>query len=164
MPAEKDKNAPAEQNALLNAVSIASYPVSGVIGYKVAEAQIRDEAVKNLSHDGLLKELQRKREETGGRLVQEINSPHSRPMGVISRELEQVEKSFYEGRAALFEKMGVKTTREHWSHLRSSEKFNAIIQGATVASIIIGATILVTQSKHLFSGLLGESDDQSPPR
>lgn len=145
----------------LDIAAIASYPIGLYAGYKVTDVQIRDEATKNLSHTGLYYDILHTRETQGEALREELRVGNARSVDEISKDLQAIENTFYKDRTAILEKAGVKTTSDYWAHLRASEKFGAVIQGATVSSIIIGAAILMTQSKGIFKSLFGSDKDKS---
>jgi hypothetical protein len=167
MTQEKDKTPPSPESLksgtekALDVAAIASYPVGLIAGYKVATTHVRDEATRNLSHTSLYKDLQEIRQQKGNALREELESKSARPIETITKELQELESTFYKGRTERLEKAGIKSTRDYWKHLRASEKFGAVIQGATVSSIIIGAVILMTQSKDIFKDLFDKDKSNS---
>jgi hypothetical protein len=166
IPAAADGKKPSALSKTLDFASLASYPVGIFAGWKVTRAAIRDEARKNLHHTHIIDDLEKTRETEGTALRDELlkKTGTKRSPEELSKALKQVEENFYDARNARYTSAGIRGTGDYWKHLRSSEKFNAIVQGATVSSIIIGAVILMTQSKNLFSHLLGSSEDESKSR
>jgi hypothetical protein len=160
------KEAPDKPSAVrkvLDTVALISYPTGLFAGWKVTRASIRDEARKNLLHTHIIDDLEKDRKDRGEKLHEELlagNKGHKD----ISKELKALEEDFYLKRNNRYADAGIKTTGDYWGHLRPSEKFNSVIQGATVTSIIIGSTILITQSKNLFKHVFGNPDDSSPSR
>jgi hypothetical protein len=154
---------PSAVRKALDAVALISYPTGLFAGWKVTRASIRDEARKNLLHTHIIDDLEEKRETQGRTLRDELLHKGKSPQE-ISRELKKLEDTFYDARNTRYGEAGIKTTGDYWGHLRPSEKFNSVIQGATVSSIIIGSVILITQSKNLFKHVFGNPDDSSPSR
>lgn len=140
----------------LRAMDILAYPFAGAMGYKAATTLIRSGIYKNVARSGVFDEYQKAHK---GKIFALMSNPLK--MGVSApAELSEYNETYRNQIKGLFADKGMKNVGDFWKGLNENQKIEAVTTGFTVASIALGAIILVTnQLEHFQNKIRSEREE-----
>ncbi len=141
----------------LRAMDILGYPLAGIMGSKAATTLIRSSIYKNVARSGAFDEYQKAHKE---KIFALMSNPLKTGLSAPA-ELSEYNETYRNKIKGLFADKGMKNVGDFWKGLTENQKIEAITTGFTVASIALGAIILVTNQLEHFQNKIRTEREQA---
>lgn len=132
-----------------------SYAVAIGTGWAATDLSVRGSMYKNFAAQGVFNELQASRKEQYKALLDDIAKGNK--VGVPQR-VHNIESAYRDLTAQKFKDLGVNGFQDWWKTLKRNQKVDALVSGLTVSGVVIGALMLVTNSRE-FNSMVARNFD-----
>ncbi len=150
------------QSTVANAtevVNMLTYPVAAYLGYTTIETAIRKSMYENFAKRGVFNDLQQQRKT---QYLAAIAESEKRGDGKskLAATIEKVEDDYRLNVRQWFRHHGLYDAGDFWQTLQHNQKIDALVMGATVSGIALGALLTVTHNRSLMTDVFHSSEDE----
>lgn len=122
------------------------YPLAAALGYYAFDVEVRKSIYRNVAKHGFFNDLQKERNVP----YEAILNKGADPGKSVAKELHNLEEKYRDEVASRFRnKLGMTNMVDYWQGIQRNQKISALVMGATVTSIVLGAAFLIKENEKL---------------
>lgn len=142
----KAQEEPKQKSWLKTAFEWLPYPVAAAIGYYSFDVEVKKSIYRNVAKHGYFNDMQTIR----NRDYEAVLQRGAQDGKSIANELHTIEEKYRDVVHTTFrDKLGMTGMKDYWQGIQRNQKISALVMGATVTSIIVGAVLLIKENEKL---------------
>lgn len=162
-PTENAPAKPPKSDPVDTLLHVGSIPAALVPGYFATEISIRRGAYKNLARHGLFNPEQAERNKEYTTIFERVAKGEAINPAAEFKWSEGKYRALVKNK---FESMGLHGLSDYWKILARNQKLDALVLGATVSGIALGATLAVANMRDWakYNARVNGDEDSTPSR